>query len=97
MTTFFVSRHPGALDWARQRGIAFDQHIVHLDPQEVGAGDTVIGSLPVNLAFEICARGAEYHNLSLRLEPGDRGRELSAADLDRCGAVIERYDIRKLP
>jgi CRISPR-associated protein Csx16 len=95
MTTWFITRHAGALDWARQQDIAFDTHVVHLDPEKVGAGDTVIGSLPVNLAFEVCARGAAYWNLSLRLEPTDRGRELTADDLDRCGAVVERYNVRQ--
>ncbi len=96
MTIWFITRHPGALDWAQRQGIACDRHVVHLDPQEIGTGDTVIGSLPVNLAAEVCAHGAEYWNLSLRLEPADRGRELSANDLERCGAVIERFDIRKI-
>lgn len=96
MTTWFVTRHSGALDWARQNGIAFDDHLTHLNPATVSAGDMVIGSLPVNLAFEVCEQGAEYWNLSLRLEPTDRGRELTADDLKRCGALIERYDIRSL-
>ncbi len=96
MTTWFITRHPGALDWAHEQGIAFDRHVVHLDPAEVNPSDTVIGSLPVNLAAEICARGAQYKNLSLQLEPTDRGRELSADDLERCGAMIERYDIRRI-
>ncbi len=96
MTTWFVTRHPGALDWACAKGIAFDTHVVHLDPTDIHPGDTVIGSLPVNLAAEVCARGAQYWNLSLQLEPTDRGRELSAADLERCGAIVERYDIRRI-
>ncbi|MDP2811901.1 MAG: CRISPR-associated protein Csx16 [Rhodocyclaceae bacterium] len=95
MTLWFVTRHPGALDWARQNSIAFDRHVVHLDPAKVSAGDTVIGSLPVNLAFEVCERGAEYWNLSLRLEPADRGRELTADDLERCGARIEAFRIER--
>lgn len=96
MTTWFVTRHPGALDWAHTKGIAFDIHVVHLDTAEINPGDTVIGSLPVNLAAEVCSRGAEYHNLSLQLKPADRGRELSTDDLERCGAIVERYDIRRL-
>lgn len=96
MTTFLVTRHPGALEWARGQGIAFDRHVVHLDPEEISAGDKVIGSLPVNLAAEVCARGAEYWNLSLRLERGDRGRELSTEDLARCGATLEHYTVRRI-
>jgi len=92
---WFVSRHPGALDWARQSGITFDRHVTHLDTAKVGAGDTVIGSLPVNLAAEVCARGAEYRNLSLRVTERDRGRDLSAKELQDYDAIVERYDIRK--
>lgn len=97
MTIWFVSRHPGAVKWARNQGIGYDLHVAHLDPEAVLAGDTVIGSLPVNLAAEVCSRGAEYWNLSLRLKPADRGRELSAEALQDCGATLEHYEIRKLP
>jgi len=92
---WFVSRHPGALDWARQGGVAYDHHVAHLDTEKIGAGDTVIGSLPVNLAAEVCARGAAYWNLSLHVAERDRGRELSAEELRSYDATVERYDIRK--
>lgn len=96
MTTYFVTRHPGALDWARARGIDCDQHIIHLDPQEVGAGDTVIGSLPVHLAAAVCARGARYFNLSLDLPASLRGRELDAATLEECQARIEEFSVTRI-
>lgn len=96
MTTFFVTRHPGALAWAAHQGVAYDQHITHLDPQKVGAGDTVIGSLPVHLAAEVCARGARYFNLSLDLPANLRGQELDAATLDECAARLEEYHIKQL-
>lgn len=94
MTTYFVSRHPGAVEWARRRGIAVDQLVSHLDPQLISATDMVIGTLPVNLAAEVCARGARYMHLSLDLPTEARGQELSAADLDRYGARLECYIIR---
>lgn len=97
MSTWFVSRHPGALEWMRRIGPPFDHHVTHLDPDKVQPGDRVIGSLPVNLAADICARGAQYWNLSLRLTESDRGRELSAAELQNYSATLERYDIRKCP
>lgn len=95
MTTFFVSRHPGASAWAVQQGLAVDRPLAHLDPAEVGPGDTVIGTLPVNLAAEVCARGARYLHLSLDLPAAWRGRELSAADMAACGARIEEYRVQR--
>lgn len=96
MTTFFVTRHPGAIEWAARRGLEVDRRIDHLDPADVRSGDIVIGTLPVNLAAEVCARGARYLNLSLDLPPDARGRELSADELERYGARLEGYAIHRL-
>lgn len=96
MTTWFVTRHPGAVEWAARRGIAVDRLVAHLDIREVKAGDIVIGTLPVNLAAEVCARGARFFNLSLDVPPEARGRELSADELARFGARIEAFRVERL-
>jgi CRISPR-associated protein Csx16 len=93
MTTFFVSRHPGALDWAAGEGVAVDQAIAHLDPEIIQPGDRVIGTLPIHLAARVCERGGRYLHLSLELPPEQRGRELSAAELRRFGARLEEYRV----
>lgn len=95
MPTWFVSRHPGAIAWAERQGIAVDRQVGHLDPQLVAAGDTVIGTLPINLAAEVCARGAGYYHLALRLTPELRGAELSADQLDQLGARLEPYLVQR--
>lgn len=95
MSTCFVSRHPGAIAWAERQGIVVDRQLAHLDPQQVGAGDTVIGTLPINLAAEVCARGASYYHLVLRLPPELRGEELSADQLEQLGARLEGYVIQR--
>jgi len=96
MTTYFVTRHPGAIEWAARRGLQIDQRIDHLDPAVVGPGDVVLGTLPVHLAAEVCARGAHYFNLSLDLPPEARGRELSADELDAYGARLEQYRVEEV-
>jgi CRISPR-associated protein Csx16 len=95
MTTFFISRHPGALEWMQRQRIPFDRHETHLDIKAIQAGDTVIGSLPVNLAAEVCARVAHYQHLSLQLDATDRGRELSALELENYEATLETYFVEK--
>lgn len=96
MTTFFVSRHLGATAWALEQGLAVDRPVAHLDPAEVQPGDTVIGTLPVNLAAAVCANGARYLHLTLDLPPDWRGRELSAAQMAACGARLEEFRVEKV-
>ena len=93
MSTWFISRHPGAMAWAQRHGLRVDQYVAHLDTTLVEPGDTVIGSLPVNLAATVCERGARYLHLSLELPAHLRGQELSADQLDALGARVQPYQV----
>ena len=93
MSTWFVSRHPGAQQWAEQQGIRVDALITHLDTSTVQPGDRVIGSLPVNLVAEVCERGGRYLHLTLNLPPELRGQELSANDMRRLGASLREFKV----
>jgi CRISPR-associated protein Csx16 len=95
MTIWFISRHPGALEWMQEARIPFDRHTAHLEVADIRPGDTVIGSLPVNLAAEVCACGASYRHLSLQLPAHERGRELSAEELEKYDASLETYFVEK--
>lgn len=97
MAIYFVSRHPGAHDWAAEEGFEVDAVIDHLDPSIIAPGDILIGSLPVNLAAEVCARGGRYLNLSLDLPARLRGVELTAEQMRDCGARIEEYQVLRRP
>lgn len=93
MSTYFVSRHPGARAWAEAEGIAVDACITHLEVEQIETGDRVIGSLPVNLAAEVCRRGGRYLHLSLDMPESARGFELTADMMRRFGARIEEYRV----
>lgn len=96
MTTYFVSRHPGAVAWAAGQGFPVDRLVHHIDPAIVDPGDVVIGSLPVNLAAEVCARGGRYLHLSLNLTAELRGKELTVEQMLTCGARLEAYQVTRL-
>lgn len=95
MTTYFVTRHPGAVEWAKRKNLFVDHQVEHLDLDVIAPGDTVIGVLPVNLVAEVCQRGARFISLSLELPLDARGKELSADDLERLGAKLEEFYVRK--
>jgi len=94
MTTYFVTRHKGAVAWAKEQGLEVEL-LDHLDVEKLKAGDTVLGTLPVSIAAEVCALGCRYFHLTLNMPPELRGRELTAQDMDACGAVLEEYDVRR--
>lgn len=96
MTTYFVTRHSGALEWAARQGLSVDRIVEHLDPVTIQPGDRVVGTLPVNLAAEVCARGAAYWHLTLDVPPELRGKELTADMMQALGARIEEYRVEKV-
>lgn len=96
MTTYFISRHPGAIAWAERQNIKIDCQSAHLDIALIQSGDTVIGSLPVNLAAEVCAKHARYVHLSLDLPFNARGVELDADAMHLYGAKFEEYLITRV-
>lgn len=97
MTTTFVTRHQGAIDWAREEGLLEDgsRIVADYDPEATRAGEIVIGTLPAQLAAQICERGGRYQHLTLDLGPDLRGKELSAAEMRACNARVEEFFIQR--
>lgn len=59
----------------------------------VGGPVRIIGTLPVNLAAEVCEAGGEYWHLTLNVPPEARGRELTAEEMTKFGARVERMHV----
>lgn len=96
MTVTFISRHPATIKWAKSKNIAIDQWKSHLHSiSEFNEGDTVIGTLPIQLVFELNARGVEYIHFSLSIPEHLRGAELTAAQLEQCLPNLQSYSVIK--
>ena len=94
---YFVSRHPGALEWILQQPQwQVDCFLRHLDPQDIQAGDVVLGTLPLHLAAEVCARGAMFYFLTLPQTADGRGSEYSAEEMQQMGCSLQRFEVRAL-
>ena len=97
MTTWFISSHPGAIDWIKtQSEWHIDHYLTHLDdPAIIQNGDTVLGTLPIHIAAAVCAKGAQWYALQLPQEAERRGSEYSAAEMRAMGCTLQRYHIYK--
>lgn len=97
MTTYFITRHAGAIQWAKLQQLQFDVHLEHLlNIDELNAGDVIIGTLPINLVAQLNERGIRYIHLSLDIPAHLRGVELTAEQLQQCKASLEEFAVQKL-
>jgi len=97
MANWLVTRHSGAKDWLINQGFSTDRLVSHLATSEVMSGDTVIGTLPINLVAELCAKGVRYFHLELAVPPEWRGKELSALQMEQFNANITEYTASRIP
>ncbi|MDY6991954.1 MAG: CRISPR-associated protein Csx16 [Pseudomonadota bacterium] len=91
--TYFISRHPGAFAWANTQGFQVDECLEHFDVNLIQDGDTVIGTLPVNLIAQVNERGGRYFHLALELPAERRGQELSAEEMQKFGAQLKEFKV----
>lgn len=95
MTTLFVSRHQGAIEWIKQQPIQVDAFIEHLNVDNIQADDVVIGTLPIHLAAEVCQKGAKFYFLSVNVAREQRGTELTCEQLEQQGCSLQQFYIEK--
>lgn len=60
---------------------------------EVADGDMVLGTLPLHLAADVCAKGAVFYFLQLTQELSGRGSEYTADEMVCMGARLRRFDV----
>ncbi len=96
MTTYLITRHSGAVDWAARHGISVDRTMSHLRIEDIRSGDVVIGILPVHLACEICTKPARYIQIAMDLPEECRGIELTADAMERYNARLAEYHVQRV-
>lgn len=95
---YLITRHAGALRWLQEQLQAPGLHVCHLDQSVlIGAGDRVVGTLPVNLIAAICARGARYQHLEIDMPACLRGQEITTAQLTALNARLVEYVAFRTP
>lgn len=92
MKTWFVSRHPGAIEWIKtKKHIKIDEFVTHLDIETVNKGDTIIGILPFDIAAAVCKKGGIFYALLLDQNEDNRGQEHSIQKMHQLGARLQRF------
>lgn len=90
-----VTRHTGLVEWLARRGITGNV-MTHVAPEETGKinGMTVVGVLPLNLA----ALTASIITVDMPgLKPEQRGKDLTADEIDAAGGRLSRYLVVEVP
>jgi len=92
MAVVIVSRHSGAVEWLRRKGIV-GEVIPHVsDPAQI-AGKIVVGALPLHLAVE----ANEVWSIDMpHLSADLRGQDLTPEQMDAAGACINKYIVFKV-
>ena len=78
---WFVSRHPGARDYARHIGLPIDRWTNHLNTHDVMEGDIIYGTLPLMDIFALNQRDIAYFHLVIQLDEKQRGVEISLSEM----------------
>lgn len=95
MTIYFVSRHSGAIEWAKRRGIR-GRRLDNLTPGRIKKGVHVIGIIPIHLAAEITEVGGTYAHIEMDVPASMRGKELSADEMEACNARLVEYCVKAI-
>lgn len=96
MSTWFVCRHPGAIEWMKNQPIKIDHWETHLDVSKITKTDKVIGVLPMEMAADVCQKGAAFYALSFSSSAGLRGKELSKELLSEFNCRLVQFKVEKV-
>lgn len=91
----FVTRHRGAAEWARRSGRDFDIR-GSWDPSAAPPCPVVAGTLPVHLAAAVCRAGGRYFHLVMDVPEEERGRELTADEMERLNARLVEFRVEAI-
>lgn len=88
-----VTRHAGAVEWLKRKGIV-GEVLEHVDSARQVAGFHVFGNIPLHFA-------GEASRLTLIQMPErskeNRGKELSADEMEACGAYLQTFVVTAFP
>lgn len=96
---YFICRHQGTIEWIKkQKNIKIDVFLEHLDLREteIRAEDTVIGILPIDIAAQVCAKGAKFYALKIHQELSERGQIFSADKVEKMNVSLRRFQVTDL-
>lgn len=90
---WFISRHEGAVSWAKRKNLPITDWCEHLDISQINSGDIVMGTLPIHLAAMVCSRGAIFYYLEMSVPPELRGKELTDEFMVSIGCKLTQFNV----
>lgn len=97
LTSYFVTRHSATKVWAKEQEIKVDHWLEHISELSLfNEGDVIYGTLPIQIAAQLCNQGVRYGHFSLQVPPCMRGVEFSVEQLSSFQPKIEFFSIQKV-
>lgn len=104
MRILIITRHAGLVQWLKRAGVIGEVY-THVQPDGVDLtghpewcreddlrGAAVYGLLPMRLA----STTARYFEVDMAIPAEYRGKEFSAQQMDKWGATLTEYSVRKV-
>ncbi len=96
MANYFISRHPGAIFWAKEHLSDIDRYEDHLNIDDVQQGDCVYGNLPIQMVAKLCQKGVIFYALELTLPKELRGKELTLDQMNLLSCKVQRFIVKSV-
>ena len=95
MTDYFISRHKGAIEWAKPL-LPAARFLSEVPSEDLHSGDCVYGTIPIDIAATLCASQVRVFALVFDRNGLVRGNELSADELRLRNAHFEEYVVHRI-
>ncbi len=93
MEALIVTRHTGAVEWLRRKGIT-GKVVDSLDRHDLPQKQNVVGVLPLPLAVSLLENGCNVYLIQFPPRNGPKGADLSADEMDEAGAKLFRFGLK---
>ena len=93
MREVICTKHPGAAEWLRRKGVDAPQITT---PWMLEAPVHVYGDLHITSAAKVCGAGGRCTFIVMSIPTAMRGKEITADEMELCGAKLVEFRVEEV-